>query len=600
MHPAARSLMALALACALFVALNVLAQNTLRGARFDLTAEGRHTLSPGTLNLIRGLREPVALRLYFSAALADEVPALRLYGQRVRELLEEYAAGADGRIHLQVIDPEPYSEAEDRAVEAGLRPLPLDRATGRPFYLGLVGTDGTDRRETVPFLDPAREAFLEYDVGKLLHGLTRPKKPVVGILTDMPLAFGPGGLAEAMRGGAKPYAVYQQLRTLFEVRTLQPTLTVVDPDVDVLLVARPYGLSEDALHAIDQHVLKGGRALLFVDPWAESDLDHGADKAAGLPALFDAWGLSMASGRFVADPRLAISAGTGRRTVPYPAWLALGAAERARADVVTADLGTVNVASAGGLGVREGTGIALAPLLTSSPAGQLADVALVAGRPEPEALLASLSPEGAVQVIAARVSGRLQSAFPARDGLKESVGPVNLIVVADSDLLEDRFWTDGRQPFAGNGDFVANAVENLAGGADLIGLRGRAGSFRPFTLVEELRRAAGRQVLAHEHDLRRQLDDTERRIAVLQANAAPGSGTLLPAGEQAEIDRFRAEVARIRKELRAVQHALNRDIERLTATVKAANIVAVPLAVAVGAAGLAGWRARRRARRVRE
>jgi len=600
MNRSVRSLAALGLAAVLFVAVNVLAQNTLRDARLDLTAEGRHTLSPGTRTLIAGLREPLALTLYFSASLADEIPALRTHGQRVRELLEGVAERADGRVRLSVIDPEPYSDAEDRAVEAGLQPVPLDRATGRPFYLGLVGTDSTDRQETVPFLDPAREAFLEYDVTKLLHTLTETRKPVVGILTDMPLAFGPGGLAEAMRGGAKPYAVYQQLRALFDVRLLQPTLTAVDPDVSVLLVARPQGLSEDTLHAIDQYVLSGGKALLFVDPWAESDLDHGPDKAATLPALFDAWGLTMDAGRFVADPRLAISAGTGRRTVPYPAWLALGAEERDRADVVTADLGAVNVATAGSLVVRDGAGITLSPLLTSSPAGQLADVGLVAGRPDPEKLLASLAPQGRVQVLAARVGGRLRTAFPDREGIKESAAPANLIVVADSDLLENRFWTDGRQPFAGNGDFVVNAVENLAGGAALIGLRGRAGSTRPFTLVEDLRRAAGQQVLAHEQELRRQLDDTERRLSAIQAKARPGSGALLPAEEQAEIDRFRAEVARIRKELRAVQHTLNRDIEHLEATVKAVNIAAMPLAVAVGAVGLAGWRARRRARRVRE
>ncbi len=608
MNHANRSLIALALAAVLFVAVNVLAQNTLRNARLDLTAEGLHTLSPGSLGVIGAIREPVSLTLYVSETLADAVPALRTYGQRVRELLEAYAARSDGRIRLRVIDPEPFSDAEDRAVEAGVQALPFDRGTGRPFYLGLVGTNSTDRQETIPFLDPQREVFLEHDLTKLVHALSEPKKPVVGILTDMPLEFGAGGLMEAMRGDAKPYAVYQQLRALFEVRTLQPSLTEVDPDVSVLVVARPKALPDDALHAIDQYVLKGGKALLFVDPWAESDMDQRASKTASLPRLFDAWGLTMDPGRFVADPRLAISAGTGRRTVPYPAWLALGDAERDRRDVVTAELGTINVATAGSLGVREGAGITLTPLLTSSPAGQLAEVALVAGRPEPEKLLASLSPQGSVQVIAARVGGRVKTAFPDRPGLKESTAPANLIVVADTDLLEDRFWVETQRaadasalvPFAGNGDFVVNAVENLSGSADLIALRGRAGSARPFTVVEDLRRAAGQQVLAHEQDLRRQLEDTERRIAEIQGKARAGSGALIPAEEQAAVDRFRAEVARIRKELRAVQHTLNRDIEELAATVKAVNIVAMPLVVAVGAVGLAGWRSRRRARRVRD
>ncbi|HYG86717.1 MAG TPA: Gldg family protein [Azospirillum sp.] len=603
-----RSLTALALAAVLFVAVNVLAQNTLRNARLDLTAEGLYTLSPGTLNVLRSLKEPVTLKLFYSEALANEVPALRTYGQRVRELLEEYAGRSDGKLRLQVIDPEPFSEAEDRAVEAGIQALPLDRTSGRSVYFGVAGTNSTDRMEVIPFLDPQRETFLEHDLTKLVHTLTEPKKPVVGILTDMPLEFGAGGVLGAMRGGGQPYAIHQQLRALFDVRMLQPTLTAVDEDVSVLVVARPRDLPDEALHAIDQYVLKGGKTLLFVDPLAESDGGPAAAKAAALPKLFDAWGLTMDPARFVADPRLAISAGTGRRTVPYPAWLALGPENHDRNDVVTADLGVINVATAGALGRKEGAAIGFTPLLTSSPAGQLADVALVMGRPEPEKLLASLSAQDSAQVLAARVTGTLKSAFPDREGLKESTAPANLIVVADSDLLEDRFWVESQRlggsrtlvPFAGNGDFVVNAVENLTGSSDLISLRGRAGSARPFTLVDDLRRAAGQQVLAHEQDLRRQLEDTERRIADLQGKAKGGSAALLSTEEQATIDRFRAEVSRIRKELREVQHTLNRDIERLAATVKAVNIVAVPLVVSVAAVGLAGWRLRRRARSVRD
>lgn len=604
-----RSLIALALAAVLFMAVNVLAQNTLRNARLDLTAERLHTLSPGTVNVLRSLKEPVTLKLFSSETLANEVPALRTYGQRVREVLEEYAARSDGRLRLRVIDPEPFSDAEDHAVEAGIQAIPLDRSSGRSVYFGVTGTNSTDRREVIPFLDPQREAFLEYDLTRLVHALTDPKKAVVGILTDMPLEFGAGGILGAMRGGGgQPYGVYQQLRALFEVRMLNPALTAVDEDVGVLVVARPRNLSDDALHAVDQYVLRGGKALLFVDPWAESDADPSAAKSATLPRLFDAWGLTMDPARFVADPRLAISAGTGRRTVPYPAWLALGPENRDHGDVVTADLGTINLATAGALGRKEGASIGFTPLLTSSPAGQTADVALVMGRPEPEKLLASLSPQGAVQVLAARVTGTVKSAFPDRDGLKESAAPANLIVVADSDLLEDRFWVETQRvagartlvPFAGNGDFVVNAVENLAGSSDLIGLRGRAGSARPFTLVEDMRRAAGQQMLAHEQDLRRRLEDTERRLADLQGKAKGGQAALLSAEEQATIDRFRAEMSRIRKELREVQHTLNRDIERTAATVKAANIVAMPLLVTVAAVGLAGWRLRRRARPVRE
>jgi len=545
------------------------------------------------------------------------VPVLRTYGQRVRELLEEYAGRSDGRIRLQVIDPEPFSDAEDMAVEAGVKPVPLDRASGRQIYFGLVGTNTTDKQEVIPFFQQEREAFLEYDLTRLVHTLSDPKKPVVAILAGMELEYGPGGIMAAMRGGGQPYAVYSQMKALFDVRLIKGDVTAIDEDVSVLVVARPKGLSDQALYAIDQYVLKGGHALLFVDPWAESDVEPGpggmpdpmASKTAAVPKLFDAWGLAMDTGRFVADPRLAVNVSAGRRAMPYAAWLSLDDAYRDRKDVVTADLGTVNLATAGSLKVKEGASIGFTPLLTSSASGQMVDVALVMGRPEPEKLMASLKAQGQAEVLAARVSGTLKSAFagPPAEGagkphLSESAKPANLIVVADSDLLEDRFWVETQAalgqrlmvPFAGNGDFVVNAVENLAGSADLIGLRGRAGSARPFLLVEDLRRAAGQQMLGHEQDLRQRLEDTERRIAELQGKAKGGAGALLSAEEQQAIEGFRGEVMRIRKELRDVQHTLNRDIERLAATVKAVNIVAVPLVVAVVAVGVAGWRARRR------
>lgn len=625
------AIVGLGLAAVLFVAVNVLAQAGLKGARLDLTADRLYTLSPGTQKVIGDLREPVTLRLFFSEKLAAEVPAMRTYGTRVRELLEEYAGRANGKVRLEVIDPEPYSDAEDRAVAAGVQGVPLDRTSGRQFYFGLVGTNSTDKQEVIPFFQQDREAFLEYDLTKLVHALGDPKKPIVGVLTDIPLEYGPGGMMMAMRGQSQPYAILTQLRGFFDVRMLDPAAASIAEDVRVLVVARPRGLSDAAQYAIDQFVLRGGHALFLVDPYAESQTnpqtgmpDPGADKAAALPRLFDAWGIAMATDRFVADPRLALNVNAGdqsrRRTVPYPAWLSVGEANQDRDDVVTAQIGAVNIASAGGLSKKDGAAVTLTPLITSSPAAQLVPTTEMRARPEPEKLMAALKAgEGATQILAARVTGPLKSAFPdgpppAKEGetappagphLTESRQPANLIVIADSDLIEDRFWVEDQSmfgqrvlaPFAGNGDLIVNAVENLTGSSDLIGLRGRAGSTRPFTLVEDLRRSAGQQMLAQEQELQTRLREAERQLADLQGKQKTGASAMLSAEEAQAIERFRQEAVRIRKELRDVQHSLNKDIEGLSAAVKAVNIVAVPLAVALAAVGLAGVRSRRRQRR---
>lgn len=639
--PASRAALAIGLAAALFIGVNVLAQSLLRQARLDLTADRLYTLSPGVRNILAGLREPATLRFYYSASLADEAPSVRAYGQRVRELLQEYARRADGKIKLEIIDPEPYSDAEDRAVEAGLQGAPLDRASGRTFYFGLVGTNSTDRREVVPFFHPDRENFLEYDLAKLIYALGDPKKPVVGVMTDMPLEYGPGGVAAAMRGGSSPYAVLTQLRAFFDVRLLRSDIEEIPADVTVLVVARPRNLPVPTLYAIDQYVLRGGRTAIFADPYVESDAEGGpatpapADPSAVPTRLFDAWGISVGVDRFVADSAVALEVQAGaaarRRSAPYLAWLGLGPENRDRDDPATAELGVINIASAGEILAKEGSGVGLAPILSSSNQARLLDVTLLRSMPEPERLLGAFAREreqsgGERRVLAARIFGTLKSAFP--DGppppevkpgdvapapqplssphLAQSVETPRLLVTADTDFLEDRFWIDeqtmlGRRvasPFAGNGDFVLNVVENLAGGADLIGLRGRAGSHRPFTLVESLRRDAGEQMLAREDELLRRLRDAERRIAELQSKAKGGAGAaLLSDEERKEIESFRADALAARKELRDVQHALNKDIERLSATVKAVNIVGAPLLAALAALAALGLATARRRRR---
>ncbi len=662
------SITALVVAAVLFVAINIFSTLTLPQVRLDLTERGLFTLSDGTRAILDQVAEPITLRFFFSEKLARELPTFRVYGNRVRELLEEYQTDAGGKIRLEVIDPEPFSRAEDRAVQAGLQGVPLDQTSGEQVFFGLVGTNTINQREVIPFFQQSRERFLEYDLTKLIYNLTDPTKPVLGIVGSVPFEFGPGGMAMAMRGQVQPYVLYEQLRQLFEVRTLEADqLTEIEPEVTVLMVARPKDLPEPALYAIDQYILGGGKAVLFVDPWAESAAQQPGpqgrpnpmgDHQATLSRLFDAWGLELAADQFVADPRLAMQVATGRgrrqRAVPYPAWLSVPDQLLDRDDVVTADLGSINLATAGSLKVGEGASITLAPLVSSSPLGQLLPIDQVRGQPDPEAVLAALSPsQGETLVIAGRVTGTVETAFPdgpppadddadpadgeaaaadgeaaAADGeaaaddgeaaaddaasgpershLSESRGPVTLIVVADSDLLEDRYWVQSQDffgqrlvvPIAANGDLVVNAIDNLTGSSELIGLRGRAASDRPFTRIEELQRTAARQFLAREQELQSQLTETERQLRELQTKSGEaGKSTLVTAEEQQAIDRFRGEVVRIRRELRDVQHNLNKDIERLQDTIKVINIGLVPVAVALLALILAAVRSQTRRRR---
>ncbi len=644
------SLVALLIAAVLFVAVNIAADQGLRHARLDLTSDRLFTLSHGSRNVLAGLKEPIQLRFFFSEKLANQAPPqLKTYAARVREMLEEYASLSQGKIHLEVIDPEPFSDAEDRAVQAGLQGAAMDQTTGEQFYFGLVGTNSTDKQEVIPFFNPEKEQFLEYDVTKLVYNLSDPKKPVVGVITDLPMEYGPGGMMAAMRGQSQPYALLDQLKQSFQVKMLSTNLTSIDKDVTVLLIAYPKKLTKQAAYAIDQFVLKGGHAVVFVDPFAELDPgqggmgmpDPGEVKSASLPELFKAWGIDMAADKFVGDRKLAIQVSMGsnarRQVEDYVAWLALGSDNRASQDVVTADLGTIDMGTAGSLTQAAGASTKFEPLLWSSDQAALMDVDLVRYAPNPDKLFTELKPTGERYTLAARVTGDVKTAFPdgpppadkkdaakpdpTKDAgadkpkdeppapqLKQSTQPINVVVVADTDMLDDRFWVRtenlvGQQvqvPIAANANFVINAIDNLSGSDDLIGLRSRGRSYRPFTVVDDIRHAAEEKFLAQQQALQKKLDDTQKQIADLQSKSASGKDAVFSAQEQSAVDGFREEMLRTRKQLRDVQHNLDKDIESLGGWLKFINIAAVPIGVALLALALAGWRYQRRKARAAE
>ncbi|MBI1246010.1 MAG: ABC transporter [Alphaproteobacteria bacterium] len=623
------------LAAIVFVAINVLAGAGLQGTRIDLTADKLFTLSQGTRAILAKIDDPVTLRFYYSDRLGREIPSYGVYAQRVREMLEEYRDAARGKLRLEVIDPQPYTDEEDRAVAFGLQAVPLNQQ-GESVYFGLAGTNGADREEVVPFFQPDRERFLEYDLTKIVYNLTVTKKPQVGLLSTLPME----GEFRGMQGPMPPWAVYNQIGQFFDIRPVAKDATAIPADIGVLMIVHPQGLPDSTLYAIDQFVLRGGRALVFVDPHSEGQLARAGQAGMGMPTnsnltrLFDAWGLSMADDKIAGDRIAArrVNAGTpGRvRAVDYVAWLTLREQNFDRSDVLLADASAIQMATAGILAPKEGATTKFQPLIRTSLQSMEIAADSVKMQPEPEKLLEDFKPSGQPLVLAARVSGPVKSAFekapeppkPAEGAEKpatppapppeyqaESKGPINVIVVADTDMLEDRFWVSVQEffgqrvatPSAYNGDFVVNAVDNLMGSSELIGLRGRGLSQRPFALLEDIQRQAELRYRAKERELSDKLKDAEKRLSELQGRNAPGtaaaadaSRTILSPEQQAEIEKFRGEVVVVRRDLRNVQQDLRRDIEGVQTVARVANIGAVPVIVALVALGLGWMRVRRR------
>ncbi len=592
---------ALVLLAVLFLSLTMLSANLLTGARVDLTENRLYTLSSGTVNLIRAIEEPITLDFYFSEDASSDLPQVRNFARRVEELLSEMARRSNGGLQVRRIDPRPFSEEEDQAARFGLESVPVGRA-GDTLYLGIVGTNLLDGLEVLPFISPAREAFLEYELARMIFALSRPDRPRVGLLTGLPMD---GGFDMQTGQRREPWVIYDQIDQMFEIERISRSASAVPDGIDALVLVHPRELDDELLADIDRFVLDGGRLLAFVDPLAEADTGPDpsdpmsaltADRYSSLEPLFSAWGLKFEPQRFVADlgQALEVSMQQGRTTVRHPAIIGVTRGRMNPDDVTTGELDTVNLASAGALSLDEDSRLSIEPLMMSSSQAGMLDAERLRFLGDPSELAAEMAATGENYILAARLSGPVSSAFPEQNGDQST--DINVIVVADTDLLSDRFWVQQQrffgtvllEPFASNGDFVINAIDNLLGNADLISVRSRGVSSRPFVLVDELRREAEQRLRATEQRLEAELAETERRLNDLQQARGDTDLTVLSPEQEAEIDRFMEQRLDIRRQLRQVRRDLDRDIEALGTRVKMINIFLMPLLVTVFALWL-GW-----------
>jgi ABC-type uncharacterized transport system involved in gliding motility auxiliary subunit len=607
----------------LFLGVVMLSNIGLRGMRVDLTQNRLYTLSPGTKEVLADLKEPINLYFYFSReAAAKQAPLVMPYANRVREFLEELANRSNGKIHLRVVDPQPFSDDEDRAGEYGLQSL--QAGGGDNLYFGLTGTNSTDGRASIPSFQADREEFLEYDVAKLINELGTPKKPVIGLMSTLGLQ----GQFNPMTGQmGEPWPIVTQLQDLFTMRNLTADVDHIDKDVDVLMLVHPKALPPKTLYAIDQFVLRGGRVLLFLDPNSGADTAGQdpqnplagmmANHSSDLQPLLAAWGVDYDPTKVIGDLERGLEVRTSMQAPPtrHIGILGLTHTDMNQKDVTTATLDKVNLATVGALAAHPGAKTTFEPLLQSSASAAPIPAQRFNALTDPATLRDGFKPTGIRYTIAARITGPIDSAYPQGAPadqkpaagppiahLAKSSAPANIVIIADTDLLMDYMWVQQReilgqrvaQAFANNGDLVANILDNLSGSSALISVRGRATFSRPFERVEALRRQADDRLRGKALELQAELQQTESKLTELQSKRNDQSSLMLSPEQEAELKRFVAEKARVRKELRETQRGLDVDINRLNSWLKVINIAIAPLLVAVAGVIILSLRRRRR------
>jgi ABC-type uncharacterized transport system involved in gliding motility auxiliary subunit len=624
----------LVVAMVLLVAINMVSGKVLAGARLDLTENQLFTLSEGSRKVLAQIEEPVTLRLFRSRKEAEKY--LGGYSRRVEEFLREYATASDGKLTLEILDPEPYSETEEKAIQAGLRAAggpPL--AADEQLYFGLVGSNSVGDQKSIGFLALNREPFLEYDVSKLIYDLAHPEKTVVGVLSSLPIEGQVNPFVQ-QRNAPQPWMVLDMIREFYEVKTIQPGATSIPADVQLLMLVHPKGLSDATQYAIDQFVLRGGKALVFVDPYCSADEPPSdpqnplqammAPRNSELPRLLSAWGVQSPKDKLAADRNYAtpVTWNNGGRAeqVAFVAWMTAHDAAFSKDEVPTRELKVLQLQYPGFLEPVEGATTTFTPLVQTTEDSMEIATTSIQFSPDPPKLLADFFPSGKRMTVAARINGKCKSAFPEgkpaaapgeegvtpadapAEHLAESQGDISVIVVADADLLQDDTWvqvmnllgTRIPQKSADNGDFVMNAIDFLGGSTDLVSLRARGSSAYPMLVVDALKREAEQNLRATEQKLVEEKQKTERELQDLlsKAGAADAEQVLMSAEAQAKVETLRGTLVDTNRKLREVRYNLSKDVEWLGIKIKLLNILLPPFVVTAAALFVFAFRVRSR------
>ena len=590
----------------LFLFFNIIMFKILVNKKIDLTTDKLYTVSENTKSIIKNLSEPINIKLFFSNSLSKELSQIRDYEKRVRELLMSYKKISNKNITIEIIDPRPFTDQEDLANVYGIQGLQLNEE-GERFYFGAVFSNSVDDTTVIPFFELDREQFLEYDLTKTIYNLANTTKPNIGLISGLPLV----GRVNNSQGNAqyeRPFFIYQTLSEFFNVIDLSLEVSEIPQNVDQLLIVHPKNLSDVTLYAIDQFVMTGKGVTIFTDPFSEFDNNLSKPESekdfsnSNLSRLFTSWGFDMKPGMVIGDivngRKVSLGPSNDQKIVTYVLWLAIQQNLLSNTDIITSNLDYIFLKSAGSIeNLNTNSSLVIEPLISTSKESMLIERYKMQFRADPEQLLKDFESQDKSYIIGARIKGELDSAFTTEDIKKieldtkqhiNNIKDANIILFADTDLLSDNTWISeqdlfGRNsitPIADNGRMVVNSIESMSGGRNLIGLRGRGSSNRPFLVIEDLQKKAELSFREKQISLQNELQGTEDKLKEIQSNQL-GSSESKTSEQNKAIEEFQRKILSIRKQLRDVQRQLNADIERLENNIKVLNIWTMPLIVII-------------------
>lgn len=594
---------------AIVIAVNVIVTSI--NVRLDLTADKLFTLSDGTKSILTQLDSPVEVRFYYSRSEKNLDPMVTTFAVSVEDLLAEFQQVAGDKLVLKKIDPIPDSDAEDQAVKDGIQQQITN--TGDPFFLGVAISMDPDM-VALPVLTPVRERLLEYDLARAIARVQNTAKPVVGVMTPMPMfgeQFNPM-MMQMGRRPAPPWVAVAELQRDFDVRQVPMDTREIDPEIKVLIVVQPRDITETAQFAIDQFLLRGGKLVALLDAMSLVDRPSGGNQmqqmlpggGSSMDTLLKAWGIAFDKTKVVADMTFAREVMTqqSQQSQLLPTILFMDESGINRDDVATGEINNLWLLAAGHFTGSPANNLKQTVLLSSSKQSDLVDG--LTAQFNSDKIVNEFKASGKEFPLAIRLQGRFKTAFPsgppadnavpvtedtakekpASNHLKESTDEAVVVLVGDSDFIYDHYCVERNmfgimRPLNGNLNLFQNIVEQLAGDSRLIGVRSRAALRRPFTVVQQKEEEARNRFRAELARSQAELKEIEDQLAALIGQQEPNQKFILSPEQQQKIAEYRKKEVEAKQKLRQVRKDLRRDINALENRLKWVNIAGMPLLV---------------------
>jgi len=563
--------------------------------RWDATGEKLYSLSDATKGIASKLKNPVTIKFFYSEDNINIPANIKAYAKRVRDFLDEYENAGSGKIVLETINPVYDSEEEDLAQKYGIKGLSLP--TGEKVYFGLVALSA-DQEEVIQYLDPTREAQLEYDITRAITRVQNPSKEKIGIITGLPV-MGMSMGNPMQPGMSKPWVFVNELKKTYDVSQIRNEEEKIPSDVKLLMLINPDSISDKMLKAIDGYVASGGNIIALSDPVNISGETDPMSGAKGMDRNFEkllaSWGVEIDGQKIIADffyPTQLYSQRNPGSVESNPTWISAQKALFDQNDTITGRLENMLFPIAGAIKVKEVKGLKSTSLIKSSKSSALVESfkAQLGGE-----LGADFKPTGEVYDIAVKISGTFPSLFkeaPAGDDSAKAETKAKtstVIVVSDADFIYDAYYVEKQnflgfemaQVFNDNLNFFLNSTELLTGNPELAQIRAGGTFSRPFTKVRDMELKAREKWYAQEVILEKRAEETNQKLQALNSKKSENQTFVLNPEQEAEIKRFQEEKRKINKELKSVRRNLKSDIESLGNTIKLINIFLMPLLIMI-------------------